>query len=349
MSDQRNPSLSDDTPLLSWMAWLAPIITLVVILFGALTTTKGAGMAFPDWPSSDGHNMFLYPWFKLFHLIGNNQDALHKFLEHGHRLAGTVIGIHCIVMVIIAFLYSSRPWIKWTCVAILVLVCAQGLLGGVRVLRDDQRLAMLHGLLAAFVFSLMCFVSLATTKSWFTPNQGSLEQGSLESAQASQTLKRLRWMSITMIVLLTIQYTLGGFLRHHNKALYEHIGFAVFSLIACLVTMFFAVRSSMPWLRSSGLLLGATIVIQFALGLVTFLVKFGFPHWGIVAIPGSGQEVYMRTFHMMGGVLVMAAAFLILAKTMRLQNLQNQTLLSENMTAGVSPDETMIQGQGELT
>jgi len=32
------------------------------ILAGALVTTTDAGMAFAIGPSSDGHNMFLYPW-----------------------------------------------------------------------------------------------------------------------------------------------------------------------------------------------------------------------------------------------------------------------------------------------
>jgi cytochrome c oxidase assembly protein subunit 15 len=52
----------------------------LVIVAGAHTTTAGAGMAFPDWPLSNGS---LNPQGWLTNLF--------MFLEHSHRLiAGTV-------------------------------------------------------------------------------------------------------------------------------------------------------------------------------------------------------------------------------------------------------------------
>ena len=37
------------------------VTTWLQICAGGLVTTLGAGMAFEDWPTSDGQNMFLYP------------------------------------------------------------------------------------------------------------------------------------------------------------------------------------------------------------------------------------------------------------------------------------------------
>ncbi len=57
---------------------------LLPISVGAVVTTVDAGMAFADWPTSDGHGMLAYPWLK---------STGDKFLEHGHRLAGMLIGV----------------------------------------------------------------------------------------------------------------------------------------------------------------------------------------------------------------------------------------------------------------
>lgn len=35
--------------------------TFVLILAGGLVTNTGAGLAVPDWPTTFGHNMFLFP------------------------------------------------------------------------------------------------------------------------------------------------------------------------------------------------------------------------------------------------------------------------------------------------
>ena len=68
-------------PWLHRLAVLTAVVALLPIVMGALVTTKDAGMAFRDWPSSDGHGMLAYPWLK---------SAGDKFLEHGHRLGGVL-------------------------------------------------------------------------------------------------------------------------------------------------------------------------------------------------------------------------------------------------------------------
>ncbi|WP_424317752.1 COX15/CtaA family protein, partial [Candidatus Methylomirabilis sp.] len=39
--------------------------TLVLIFVGGLVTNTGAGLAVPDWPTTFGYNMFLYPWSQM--------------------------------------------------------------------------------------------------------------------------------------------------------------------------------------------------------------------------------------------------------------------------------------------
>ena len=109
--------------------------TLLLICVGGLVTTQGAGMAFKDWPTSDGSNMFLYPWF---------QAANDKFVEHGHRLFGTLVGMIAIALCLSLWLKENRRWLVWMGVLTLVLVIVQGIVGGMRVLGNDVQLAKIH-------------------------------------------------------------------------------------------------------------------------------------------------------------------------------------------------------------
>jgi hypothetical protein len=74
-----------------WPHRLAVVLgcaTFPLLFIGGLVTSKGAGLAVPDWPTTFGYNMFLYPWSEM---VGN------ILYEHSHRLVA-----------------SCRPWI-WLC------------------------------------------------------------------------------------------------------------------------------------------------------------------------------------------------------------------------------------------
>ncbi len=64
-------------------AWICVAATLGLISIGGLVTSRGAGLAVPDWPTSYGYNMFALP----FHFW---QGGI--FYEHTHRLWATVVG-----------------------------------------------------------------------------------------------------------------------------------------------------------------------------------------------------------------------------------------------------------------
>ena len=79
------------------VALVTAVVSLLPIALGSLVTTLGAGMAFLDWPSSDGHGMLAYPWWK---------SSGDKFVEHGHRLAGVLIGLCSVGLFVVAWIYS---------------------------------------------------------------------------------------------------------------------------------------------------------------------------------------------------------------------------------------------------
>jgi len=54
----------------------------VTVLKGALTTSTGSGMAYPDWPLSDGQVM-----------PASSYTTLPGFFEHFHRVAASATGL----------------------------------------------------------------------------------------------------------------------------------------------------------------------------------------------------------------------------------------------------------------
>ncbi len=146
-------------PLIRRLASVTCFVALLPIGMGALVTTLKAGMAFADWPSSDGHNMLLYPWFKDFF---HHPD---KFVEHGHRLAGVLIGLVSIALAVAGWIRGGRT-IRIFVTTILISVIVQGLLGGARVLMDRQVMAMVHSITGASFFALCVVFRLLCTADW---------------------------------------------------------------------------------------------------------------------------------------------------------------------------------------
>src|SRR5499433_4379383 len=110
-----------------WPHRLAVVLacaTLPLLFIGGLVTSKGAGLAVPDWPTTFGYNMFLYPWAKM---VGN------IFYEHSHRLVASVVGLLTIALALTFWFQEKRTWLRWLGAAALMLVIAQGTIGGLRV------------------------------------------------------------------------------------------------------------------------------------------------------------------------------------------------------------------------
>jgi cytochrome c oxidase assembly protein subunit 15 len=82
---------------------LTAACTLVLVCIGGLVTSKGVGMAVPDWPTSYGYNMFALPvstW-----LTGGVFD------EHTHRLVATIVGTLVVFLTRWLGGQGARPWL----------------------------------------------------------------------------------------------------------------------------------------------------------------------------------------------------------------------------------------------
>lgn len=276
-------------------------VAMVTLIFGALTTSKNAGMAFRDWPTSDGYLMVTYPWLQDF---ARDWD---RFLEHTHRLAGMLIGIWSIVLVVASNVSKQRKVIKRLSVLVLLGVICQGLLGGFRVQLDERGLAMMHGSFAAVVFSLMGAVILLSGKQWASP-EPETERG---------TLTTLKALSVLLVLVLVAQYLLGGLIRHRGTGLHEHLGLGLASLALVFVNFTFSGFSNVAWLRKSGMILLVVALGQVLLGLAAWVMRFGFTPTGFVATSDSIQQVVFRTAHTVWGIVTFQIAVMHLLRVFR--------------------------------
>jgi heme a synthase len=280
------------------LAWLTAIVALLPISVGAVVTTVGAGMAFPDWPTSDGHGMLSYPWL---------QSTGDKFLEHGHRLAGMLIGVMTLILAWFAFARDCRPAVRALVGVILLAVIGQGLLGGSRVIQNEQVLAFLHGQLAAGIFSLMGVLVVMTGRTWGQATE------SVAPARLMQTL----WAAVLLLVVLTMQYVLGGMLRHLGSAhaWLVHPWFAIAVAAAALLFFIAAWRTGASSLHRAAVWVVAFVAMQALLGVATWGVRYGFPQWGIVAVQQSPLQVSIRSLHKVVGLLTFMTTVVAVVRT----------------------------------
>src|ERR1700737_3649327 len=92
------------TTWLNRFVWLLCVATLFLICSGGMVTSKSYGLAVPDWPTTFGYNMFLFPASKWMGGI---------FFEHTHRLIGSTVGILTSVMALWLYGTRARPFMRW--------------------------------------------------------------------------------------------------------------------------------------------------------------------------------------------------------------------------------------------
>ncbi|MHC1769790.1 MAG: heme A synthase [Verrucomicrobiia bacterium] len=184
-------------------AWITAGSTLLLIGLGGLVTSKGAGMAVPDWPTTYGYNMFLFP----VHLWKGG-----IFYEHTHRLLASFVGLLTTILAVWLWIRDSRRWLRWLGVAAFVAVVAQGVLGGLRVTLFKDELGIVHASLGQAFLVLLSLIAL------FASGRGAQLASALRQYPISRAL---RWMAGIATVLILVQLILGATMRH------QHAGLAV--------------------------------------------------------------------------------------------------------------------------
>jgi heme a synthase len=244
--------------------------TLGLIVAGGLVTNTGAALAVPDWPTTFGHNLFLFPWSGM---------AGGVLVEHGHRLLGAGIGMLTLALALALGLGDARRWVRGLGVLAVVLVSAQGLLGGLRVVLLQDALAVVHGCVAQLFFALLVGIAVVTGRDWQAP------------AVVPEGARRLAPLGGFAVAVVYGQIVLGAFTTHAT-ALWWHVGGAVATtvvLIGLTVSVLRGAREDpvlLWWARA----VKVGLVAQLVLGVGAYSVRFtdlGVPggHVAVVALP----------------------------------------------------------------
>lgn len=293
--------------------------TFPLIFVGGLVTSYDAGMAVPDWPTTYGYNLFLYPWETWFF------GPWDLFIEHGHRLLGAVVGMLVIALVVAAWRGDRRVWFRRLSLVALVAVCIQGLLGGLRVNLDEVQLAKIHGCFGPAFFALAVALAAMTSRRWREA-----------SPVVYDGAAKLRRVGIITVALAYLQLVIGAHLRHITPNM-SGAAFRAVLFFHLIVAAALVVHVAMLALRSrkaahatgsrshAPAALTLLVLLQIALGAATWVVKYGWPAW-FVDTPVSGWytiqegsfiQATIATAHVATGSLIVATTVLVVLWSFR--------------------------------
>jgi cytochrome c oxidase assembly protein subunit 15 len=258
--------------------------TVGLIVAGGLVTNTGAALAVPDWPTTFGHNPFLFPWSGM---VGG------VLVEHGHRLLGSLIGFLTVGLAVALSFGDPRRWVRGLGLLAVVLVSVQGLIGGLRVVLLQDMLGLVHGCLAQLFFALLVGIAVVTGRGWRTP------------AVVPAGAQRLATPGRLTVAVLYGQIVLGAFTTH-GTAVWWHVAGAGITTIV-LVGVALAVLRGAPedpvlvwWARAVKMLL----LVQLLLGVGAFTVRFT-----SVGVPGGQLAVIvLPVLHRAVGALLFGSA-----------------------------------------
>lgn len=191
------------------LAW-----TVLVFLAGGWTTSINAGMAFLDWPLSNGS---VNP---AGFLVEADQTA-----EHSHRLLATILGLLSLIIAGVAARYEARAGVRRLAYALVGFVIFQGALGGGRVLFDpanfkdltstvSRSFAIAHAVTALLTAGVLTVLAVVTSRRWIAG----------ETAGAPGIPARVRRLAVLTATGVWIQALLGALVRQHRWSIWDMAG-----------------------------------------------------------------------------------------------------------------------------
>lgn len=256
-------------------------VTLVLIVFGGLVTNTGSALAVPDWPTTFGRNMFLFPWSGM---IGG------VFYEHSHRLIGALVGL--LTLGLAAALWPAGGRLRGLGLLAVATVVAQGVLGGLRVVLLQGTLAILHGCLAQAFFGLLVAIALITARTSTPPPR--------------RVLASTRSLTLVATGLIYLQIVFGALLTHTGRMDLHLAGAVGVFVLVPMVTARLR-RSDDRVAASAALALLILLGVQLVLGAGAFAGRFT-----SLSLPGGAVTgLALPVAHRLVGSLILGAAVIL--------------------------------------
>lgn len=182
----------------------------MLIVAGGIVTTRGAGLAVPDWPLSYG-TLMPERWYAMPNIAA----------EHSHRMIAGAVALMMTVLAVCVQVHERRRWVKvlgWTALG---LVIGQALLGGATVLMLGPHrwiIRIIHAFVAQSFFAMTIALAASMSEWWGAMETGRGQEAggsALESdAGRGAAGTGLRGVSTIALVALLIQLMLGAAMRH---------------------------------------------------------------------------------------------------------------------------------------
>ena len=181
--------------------WFTAVATLLLICSGGMVTSKNVGLAVPDWPTTFGYNMFLFPISKW---IGG------VLFEHTHRLIASTVGLLTIILAVWLWRTEDRQSVKTLGLIAVAGVILQGILGGLRVTMLKDEIGIFHACLAQAFLGLIVLIAIVTTDFWrmFAGTGVDLIK-----------FRAVKTIAIATTIAIYAQLVLGATMRHQHKDL----------------------------------------------------------------------------------------------------------------------------------
>ncbi|MEZ5966111.1 MAG: COX15/CtaA family protein [Planctomycetota bacterium] len=272
---------------LATFATVTTALTLVLIQIGAMVTSTGSGLAYPDWPMANGS------WWPP-----EMSRWSAGLLEHGHRTSGAVIGLLVLTLTVWTLAVERRRWPRRLAIALLALVSVQGVVGGKGVQWGlPLWTSALHGVLAQVLLCALTVFAFGQARAWW-------RQFPLPAADVGGA----RRLATVSLVAVFVQLVLGAVVRHANLhgVLWLHITVAVVVALLILVAALYAGArlGAVPGIRRTARWLLGVLTLQLALGVATVVVRGGGKATATV-------DQYGRALVITGHVVVGAVMFLL--------------------------------------
>ena len=193
----------------SWLnrfVWFTAFATLLLICSGGMVTSKNVGLAVPDWPTTFGYNMFLFPVSKW---IGG------VLFEHTHRLIASTVGFLTLILAFWLWRDEDRQTVKTLGLVAVGGVILQGILGGLRVTMLKDQIGIFHACLAQAFLGLIVLIAVMRTNVWRTFD----ERLTALSGQDWQHLQAIKTIAVVTTIAIYVQLALGATMRHQHKDL----------------------------------------------------------------------------------------------------------------------------------
>jgi heme A synthase len=284
-----------------WLhAWavLTVCATILLMGLGSVVTNFHAGMADRQWPTGP---------FALFTILSDPElrQDIPLIIEHSHRLAAWVVGPMVFLLTVWVWLRERRGWVRAVATVAFAGVCVQAVLGGLRVTEDPHwgtEFKIFHGCFAPVVLGLLVAVAAGTSSA-------------MHAITVDTT--RLRRGCQHVLTAVAIQIILGVVLRHTLDSTIKWIH--LFFAFAVAVGAYALIRRA--WggdraLRVAAIALGCVLVVQLLVGGDVFVQQFEKGPEPL-ALPITAHRVAVRTIHVLGGSLVMAATVVMLVLSRR--------------------------------